>query len=394
MPLLSIVIPTHNRAAYCEIAVRKTLLECPEAEVLVSDTSMDSGLRTRLSDLIEAGRIIYLRPEGVLSVVAHFEFALQHATGDYLMFIGDDDCVGPGLMEVTRWAARNGVDAVHSYAERLLIVYYWPGVQSKFYGSGYSARMFVSRFTGRAQQIDAEAALKRVTERVGRGLGNLPRIYHGLVARELVDRVVAKHGALFGGVSPDIYSGALIATEAQNAWHVDYPFVIPGGSPPSTAGTGAARTDKPDLWSNAHIKPFTDLRWDPLIPEFYAPYIVWAYSLARALEKIGKPGLKMRYARTIMLSLLYGRKTEGAATAAWRRYARRHGFGRAIADTAVELAREGAFQARRFGGRLLAPRAGGRAIQVGDLQSIDEAYDALTRLVADRGIELRLPACH
>lgn len=390
MPLLSIIIPTHNRQALAEIVVRKTHAECPDAEIVVSDTSSDETLRARLQSLIDSGSVTYVRPSRPLDVVSHFEFALGHAHGDYLMFIGDDDCVGPGIVEVAGWALRNDVDAVISYTETFLAIYFWPGVKSKYYGDGYAGRLFVNGFDGGATPVDPQAALRKVLRHPGRGLGSMPRIYHGLVARSLVDRIVAKYGSLFGGVSPDIYSATMIAMEAKRVWRIDYPFCIPGGSPASTAGTGAARSDRPSLWENPHISPFTNLAWDPLIPEFYAAYTVWAFSLKRALDRLGRPDLQPNYPRLYAFTLLYARDYR-ALSRSLAIYVVMVGRARAYAELVAEVVKEIGFQARRFGKRLLSPGAGGRAEQVAGLADIERAYDALLTHIGAKEVSLGLP---
>lgn len=377
MPLLSVIIPTHNRQHFAALTVRKIVEECAETEVIVSDTSDDKTLPGMLDDLLAAGRITYVRQPKGLDVVRHFEAALRHAHGDYILFIGDDDCVGPEVETITRWAGDNGIDAVISYRNSFIANYYWPGVRSKYYGDRYAGKLFLHRFSSKAWRIDPARTVHDALHDLGRGLGAMPRAYHGLVARSLVDRVVARHGALFGGVSPDIYSAILIASEAKNAWCVDFPFCLPGGSAPSTSGSGAARSDTPRLWEHPHIRPFQNLEWDPLIPEFYSPYNVWAFSAKKAVDKLPDAGFQPNYPRLYACCLLYGRNYGDALRQAVDAHSAT--FGRAQTRLAIgrELARELSFQGRRLTRRLFSPGAGGTAESVADLASIAEAYDAI-----------------
>ena len=59
------------------------------------------------------------------------------ARGRYLMFIGDDDSIGPELRVIMSWIVANNVDATVSYTDSFLANYFWPGVVSKFFGGGY-----------------------------------------------------------------------------------------------------------------------------------------------------------------------------------------------------------------------------------------------------------------
>ncbi|USU10655.1 glycosyltransferase (plasmid) [Sphingomonadaceae bacterium OTU29MARTA1] len=382
MTLISIVIPTHNRQVYATEAVRKIVAVLPSAQVIVSDTSADDRLRAMLPDDVE-----YIRPDRPVDVVSHFEFALAGARGRYVMFLGDDDCIGPGLEAIAEWADRCGVDAVVSYGNYFLANYFWPGVQSRYYGNGYASRLFVRPFTGRAQQIDPIDSLRRTLRDLGSGLDNMPRIYHGLVSRALIDKIRLRHGALFGGVTPDIYSAALISDQAVTVWQVDYPFCLPGGSPSSTAGTGAAGTDMTSLTQHPHTAAFADLQWDPTIPAFYAPYNVWAHSLKKAVDRIGRDDLVPNLARIYAVSLLRNRSQRKKILAA-----------RAIGGTpwsaiVSEMARNLVFQGKRYAARLAAPKPGGRAQRFDDLADISAAYDQLERYIIDQGITLQLPDC-
>lgn len=376
-PLLSIVIPTHNRQRYAAITTAKIIAECRDAEVIVSDTSDEGTLPGLLGDLMTHDRLTYVRQPREIDVVSHFEAALRHAQGDYVFFIGDDDCVGPEIETIAEWARAQSIDAVISYRDKFIANYYWPGIKSKYYGDQYAGKLFLHSFSSRAWRLDAAQTVKAALRDLGRGLGAMPRAYHGLVSRALVDRVIVKHGALFGGVSPDIYSAILIASEATNPWCVDFPFCLPGGSAPSTSGSGAARSDTPKLREHPHIRPFRDLAWDPLIPEFYSPYNVWAYSAKKAADRLDDLRFQPNFPRLYACCLLYGRNYGDAVARAVAAHAKAFGALRTYPAIAREIAREGTFQVRRLGRRALAPRAGGSAESIADLETIADAYDAL-----------------
>lgn len=388
MALISIVIPTHNRQDYAAAAVRKIVDVLPSAQVVVSDTSADDRLGPMLAEPCARHDVTYVRPGRPMDVVSHFEFALSHAHGRYVMFLGDDDCIGPGLAEIAEWAAGNNVDAVFSYGTSFIANYFWPGIKSRFYGDAYASSLFVHPFDGSAHRIEPIAALRETLDDFGRGLGTMPRIYHGLVARTLIDQVKARFGTLFGGVTPDIYSATLLSATAQNAWQVNYPFCLPGGSPSSTAGTGAAGTDMTSLAQHPHTAAFADLRWDPLIPAFYAPYIVWAYSLKKAVDRLGRPDLVPNFARIYAMALMRNRaqrtKVKDALVVA-----RPLGVGKVAIGR--EMVREAAFQAKRVASRLAAPGAGGRAQHFTDLPDIAAGYDRLETYIRDQHIVLQLP---
>lgn len=301
-PLLSIIIPTCNRKTYLKSVMSTILGVCKNSQIIISDNSDDDSIRSLLISDIKEGKITYVHHTERISVVENFERALKLASGRYIMFIGDDDCVGPQLEQIAAWADTNSVDAILSYRDEFLANYFWPGVQSKYVTTKYAEHLFVNQFSGKVWKFDSRKALKNVCSKPGVGMGSLPRVYQGLVRKTLIDQIVSKYGSLFGGVSPDIYSGALISYEAGLTCVVDFPFIIPGGSAQSTAGMGAARTDVSSLYTFDHIKRFgPKLAWDCQVPEFYSSTTVWAYSLQKALLKISDDSFKLNFAR------LYGR---------------------------------------------------------------------------------------
>lgn len=391
MPLLSVVIPTRNRTKYLLDSVHVALDTIDDVEIVISDNSDDDGLRAQLAAVLETGKVKYLYSAAELSVVGNFEQALAATSGDYVMFIGDDDAVGPGVENVVRWAQAQQIDAVISYRNAFIASYFWPGVRSKYFGDAYASQLFVNRFSGEAVAVDPVEALRGVAGRLGGGLGNLPRAYHGLVSRQLIERIRQRHGHLFGGVSPDIYSATLIASECERAYIVDYPFVIPGASPSSTAGQGAERSDRGKLRATEHISRFGDgLVWDARIPEFYSPHTVWAYSLCRALERV--PQLKVRpaYGQLYASCFLYYRQHYPELFQAMRALAQEQGRLRVGLQFAGGLIKEAAGLVRRVATRLLNPRAGGAAQRFGRHDTISAAYAALVKHIADSGVTLSL----
>lgn len=388
--LISLVIPTRNRPDYLLDTLALALQYSDEIEVVVLDNSDTDALRAPLQPHIASGQVIYRYSADKLSVVANFERGVIETTGDYLMYIGDDDSIGPGLLEIAHWARRCGVDAVVSYRDRFIANYFWPGVKSRFYGDAYASCLFVHPFTGLASPIDSIAALRSAADALGSGLGSLPRLYHGLVSRSVVEQIRARHGQVFGGVSPDIYNATLVARHCRNAWAVDYPFVIPGASPSSTAAQGAARNEQGALARTEHITRFgADLRWKDTIPAYYSGPVVWAYSLAMALEQVPELVIEPNYGRLYARSLLGGRGLWRPVREAMKELSAQRGTWFATVALAAGLYRETASLTGRMLRRLLNPGPGGTAQRMKNLDRIGAAYAALQ--ARSRTVPLRLP---
>jgi glycosyltransferase involved in cell wall biosynthesis len=392
MALLSIIIPTRDRFEYLIDTVQLILAKVLDAEVVVCDNSSTDRLKTDLASVIADGRVRYSYSTEKLSVVDNFERALDMSSGEYVIFIGDDDAIGPKIYEITMWAKKNRVEALVSYRNSFIANYFWPGVKSKYFGNGYASRLFVSKFSGRVIGVDALHELQQVASQLGGGLGSLPRAYHGLISRQLIERVKNKHGQLFGGVSPDIFSATLIASECNNACIVDFPFVVPGASNVSTAGQGAERSDKGDLHSTDHIARFgSNLIWDPRIPEFYSPQTVWAYSLIMALKKLPGNDIKPSFGRLYARCFLYYRPHHAELFRAMRFQAKNVGLLSVVFSFSAGIIGELLQQFARVSRRILHPRAGGASTRYSDLHTVSQAYQKLSEHIEQNNLQLDLP---
>jgi len=301
-PVVSVIIPTNERAKYAVPTVRSMLDLEGEIEVVVCDTSREDQISAELRDHPNISRLKLVRPGKTLSVVDNFNTALAAATGKFLTFIGDDDFVTEQIVTVAKWAEAQQVDAIKfSFPS----VYYWPDFRHKTQADAFAGTLRTSPFNGKATPHDAKAAAFQALANFGGGVMEMPRAYAGLLSIDLVNRTQEKYGPLFGGVSPDIYSAFLISQESQKCVYIDYPVIIPGSSGASTAGQSAMGKHVGPLRDNAHIRPFRDLVWDERIPAFYSVPTVWSYSLLKAVEKHGALTEQINFVRLYLKCLIF-----------------------------------------------------------------------------------------
>jgi len=101
MPLVSIIIPAHNREKYLEVAVRSVLEQTmPDSEILiVNDASTDSTghIAERLAEKNSRIRVIHhgqnKNRSGALNT------GIEHATGNYISILDSDDYYLPDKLE-------------------------------------------------------------------------------------------------------------------------------------------------------------------------------------------------------------------------------------------------------------------------------------------------------
>ncbi|OGU15713.1 MAG: hypothetical protein A2076_10215 [Geobacteraceae bacterium GWC2_53_11] len=96
LPLVSIVIPTHNRPEYFELALKSTLAQDYEhIEIIVSDNSDDEQTLRLIAPYVEKHPYIrYSRVPGY-TMLENFKNCFELATGEYINFLMDDDLFHP-----------------------------------------------------------------------------------------------------------------------------------------------------------------------------------------------------------------------------------------------------------------------------------------------------------
>lgn len=349
-PVVSVIIPTHERAHYAVPTIRSMLALQGEVEVVVCDTSAEDLISAELHNTPHLSRLKLVRPGKALSVVDNFNTALAAATGKYLTFIGDDDFVSEQIVTVAKWAEVHQIDAIKFSFPTL---YFWPDFRHKTQDDAIAGTLRTSPFSGKVTPHDAKAAALQALANFGGGVMEMPRAYAGLVSMDLVKRIQDKHGPVFGGVSPDIYSAFLISQEAQKCIYIDYPVIVPGASGASTAGQSAKGKHVGALRDNAHIRPFRDLVWDERIPEFYSVPTVWSYSLLKAVEKHGALTEQINFVRLHLKCLIFHRPFLQKTIKAAATYRRKTTWGTILRSAITATISEAIWIAKKVGERLM-----------------------------------------
>jgi glycosyltransferase involved in cell wall biosynthesis len=99
LPLVSILLPTHNRPDYAELALRSALAQTyPNFEVVVSDNSDDERTAERFAPYVARyPQLRYLRI-GSCPAMTNFQHCYSLARGDYVNFLMDDDLFHPNKL--------------------------------------------------------------------------------------------------------------------------------------------------------------------------------------------------------------------------------------------------------------------------------------------------------
>lgn len=299
--LLSIVIPTHNRFKYAKGCIDSIIgLSSSEVEIIISDSSVSNDLAEFVSLNYSFYNVKVLRPDDVNNAVENFNYSINHAKGDYILMLGDDDTVLPNIVDLLRNLKEKEVESIRF---NFPYEYFWDDCYEKQVDFNNSIRVLPYKNT--IVELDSISEAIEAGNNFGHGVLNMPRAYLGVMSKNLLTRINSKYGELFGGVSPDIYSSLLISYESRKTVQVDYPVVIPGSSGASTSGKSVNGKHVSKLRDNDHISAFPNLIWDKRIPEFYSTHTVWSYSYIQAKALIDSSAIPEPNYYRLYLKCLY-----------------------------------------------------------------------------------------
>lgn len=301
MPKFSICIPTRERHHTLPFAVASVLAQTyPDFELIVQDNFSSDETYKSLREFNDP-RLKYFRSDRRLSMHANWEAGLEHTSGEYVTYIGDDDALMPFCLErVNELLAIGNVDLLAWLAH----TYYWPDVPD----APRRNHLSVDLRSGHtwAQYISPEAA----TMDRGASYWNLPPgtmaldsrellknwlrhdgvrfyvpTYHNLVSRKVIDRVkAATRGAYFFNPLPDF--GTLIANlyvSEEVIFHAA-PLSMTGHSRSSSGGTHGHQ----ESWDRRLQNFIEESGWsaEQLLPSVFRPFLWTPALLAGCFEDV------------------------------------------------------------------------------------------------------------
>lgn len=274
MPILSVLIPTKNRqkTAICAIREASKVGSSEDVEIIVQDCSDDSSLYQMIQEDGLEDRVVYQKEDRPVSMTENWNLGVVHVTGEYLIIIGDDDTVLPGIVEVAKWAKKCDYDAVKP---KQYPFYGWPDLLDKELAS----KAIIREFTGQVDIVETAQALKEYS-RTGDQYGALPMVYHGLVRQSVMQKLLVQTGQYFHGLSPDIYSAFAVAVNIPRYAYIDYPISMLGAS----VRSNSSRT-KRSSEAYLHASEYNNYQYTPIAPNAWATYASNTDNLALAFLK-------------------------------------------------------------------------------------------------------------
>ncbi len=223
MPLVSLLVPTRNRLPYLKHTLQSALNQNDaDLEIIVADNATDDGTREYLASL--GNRIKVVRSETALSMTDNWHRGLAAVTGEWVIVIGDDDALMPPFMSVIKDTVRRMPDA--EMVSWIASIYRWPDAAA-------DQNMLMFRFGGSGKIVSSAETLREIFENI-QDIYSPPGLYHTITRTRVIDRIRARCGEYWLGLSPDIGSGLLHLAFTKNYLVVPFPMSVMGFSKSST----------------------------------------------------------------------------------------------------------------------------------------------------------------
>ena len=178
-------------------------------ELIVSDNSTSFKYREKnrlkLKDEIRSNKLRFIGPPQRLSAPEHFEFALQYATGDYVLFLTDKMAILPNTLEVVAKAIKESSAEIINWTYSSFITDDYLNPRDSGGTLGYPTRPKGFGY----KKYDPLKHLKlKSSGRIPRGSEGVEnyikgKICFGCFSRKLISKIIRKSGALYGGTTHD-----------------------------------------------------------------------------------------------------------------------------------------------------------------------------------------------
>lgn len=228
----SILLPTRERLELLRHAVESVRLQdYADWEVVVSDNASAQDVAGYVASLGDP-RVRYSRSDGLLPVTENWNRALERASGDYLIMLGDDDALLPQCLSAAQrligeWREP---DLLYTQAWQYAYPGVVPGQPEGFMQLGYSEIFADGAAEPFLLPTQAAAALVRQAMRFRIRYGF--NAQHFVFSRRLVE-TLRPRGAFFQSPYPDYYAANAMLLAARSIVANPRPLVLIGISPKS-----------------------------------------------------------------------------------------------------------------------------------------------------------------
>lgn len=227
-PFFSVVLPTYNRAFILPLAIESVLNQSfQDFELIVSNSASSDNTKDVVLKFKDH-RLRYVETDQRLSMGDNYEYALNHARGEYTVFFSDDDAFVPTMLEKVR-------SVIMEHDAKLIVfpfAYYYKEGANEFSWKIEKNSLLFSPFTGQCWEVDCSEDINRLLAICGlsreseskRQIG--PLIGNIVCHRSITNLLKSKTPKLFASVPVDFYFLTLMLNVIDRYYIFDEPLLV------------------------------------------------------------------------------------------------------------------------------------------------------------------------
>lgn len=231
---ISVVIPTRNRLEYLKTALASIIAQDYDNwETIVSDNHSSEDIQSFITSLNEP-RIKYSRTDHFISVTDNWNRALDLSTGDYVILIGDDDCLMQGTLSIL-----HNLILEHSAPELIFangLLYAYPNCLPS-HPNGHLTT--IGNWNLWNSKIPIMIEPEKLRDLCHKSANFQLYFSYNLqiltIRRSLIEKLKIQ-GFFFHSPYPDFYAFTMLFQKAEKVLFCPYPLAIVGLSPKSFGG--------------------------------------------------------------------------------------------------------------------------------------------------------------
>lgn len=282
--LLSIIIPTKNRYE-CLIPVVSTLLKhikSEDIELIIQDNSDDNKSVVDFFKLNFDNRLKYYYVKESLSITDNTTNAIVNATGKYLTFIGDDDLVSPYIFDIVKFIDKKNIECLVFNAA----YYWWDTVdfEKENYFHRKNALWLPINQSLELVERNTQTELDTMLQSGAGIFLRLPKFYHGIVRRDILEQIKVKTGTYLPGSSPDIAFSTALSLVLDKYYFVNFPLSVFGASRNSGGGMTARKQHYGKIEDQKFLPKNIIDNWNQLIPRIWSEKTIYAQTVTEVLK--------------------------------------------------------------------------------------------------------------
>lgn len=302
----SVLLPTRNRLellSYAIETVRKQ--DFTDWEIIVSDNFSEEDIAGYIKSLNEP-RIKYYRTDKFIPVTDNWNNALDKSSGDYVIMLGDDDCLMKGCFSTidNLIATYDAPDFIYTGAYQFA----YPGVLP-WAREGYLRPAGFAKFLRNVDQpffLDKSVALELVEYSLNFKIMFDYNAQFTFVSRKFI-KSLEQYGAFYQSPYPDYYSSNVLMLKAERILVTPQLLVTVGISPKSF---GYYYFNDLEIEGSQFLKNIPDTEIAHRLKDIIIPGTDMNTSTLLAMETIlvnfgNEVTLKVNYARYRLIQIFF-----------------------------------------------------------------------------------------